>query len=372
MRTLTPLLMVGCLLAPVSECFAALRKVNVVRVSGENVATIDADSSTLAASASADGAVAVGGSCDLIAQDVTMLEEIWDHWSCTPGAAFGFDRIDIAVGKDDQLFELDPNSPPLFMCGEETAVGIFKDHYKDVNDDPNLPHHEVWSADFERACEGKVEVYLQPAEQGTHPFIKEVSFSYTTPVCPALVVALVVELGQTIEILDVTLDGEPVKARTSVTQSHRALLSSAMAAKGQQVFNPQQQELFFLTWVPEVPCEDEFQVVVTYRVITPDKYCQGGELEGELCTDDDDCEGPYCEPYEVFLPPNLVIGGTSLEDLVNAKQTGAPLSEFEWRDAPIRDLDAIPTVSTWGLIVMTLLGLTLGTIIFARGKVAPS
>ena len=373
MRTLTPLLAAGCLLISGSECLAGITKVNVVRSGGRNYATIDGSGPAVVASASSDGVIAVGASCEPVAQDIAMQEESWDHWSCAPGSALSFHRINIAVGKDDQLFELAPNSPPLFICGEEKVVGVFKDHYKDVNDDPNYPNLEVWSADFEGGCEGEVDVYVQPEEQGTHPFIKEVYFNYMTAVCPAFVVALVVEFGQTIEILDVTLDGEPVKARTSVTQPHRALLNNVLAAKGSQIFDPQQQGLFFLTWVPEVPCEDQFQVVITFRVVSPYKYCQGGEFEGYPCTDDNDCGGPYCEPEELFFPGNFVLGGTSLQDLINAVQTGAPLSDFEWRDSPILDLDAIPTVSTWGLIVMALLLLIGARTYFGnRRRVSPS
>lgn len=132
------------------------------------------------------------GGCEKTDQDVVYQSKLWDLWKCAPQtpppttptpAPFQFNRIEISVGKATQTFKLNPDSPPRFVCQAtgEKAIGAFKIHLKDVNPDPLLPNHEVWSANFMQKCQGSVDVYLQPLDPDNHPVIKEVFFRNTTP-----------------------------------------------------------------------------------------------------------------------------------------------------------------------------------------------
>ncbi len=124
------------------------------------------------------------GDCEKMDQGVEFQDELWDLWSCQPDSpSFLFNRIDIHVGKATQDPKLDFDNPPRFVCVDtgEKAIGGFKDHLKDVNADPLLPDHEVWSGTFVEKCQGAVDVYLQPADPTNHPVIKAVFFDNRPP-----------------------------------------------------------------------------------------------------------------------------------------------------------------------------------------------
>ena len=111
------------------------------------------------------GQITNNGACFKLGGPVVFQGKTWDaQWSCVPDVGVFFDRIDFAVGKDDQLFEL---SAALGVCAADGTkdVAVFKAHKKDVNPgDPLYPHHEVWSVDFTPDCNGKVLLFLQAAE----------------------------------------------------------------------------------------------------------------------------------------------------------------------------------------------------------------
>ncbi len=169
------------------------------------------------------GQIDNNGSCVLVAKDVDFQAELWDLWSCAPNdPVLDFNRIDIAVGTDDQLFEL---SQARFVClaTNEKVPGVFKDHKKlgGVCADGSAcdvalqncadgsvcveVNHEVWSGDFIGNCKGKVDAYLQAAvPTDPNPFIKEVSFTHTGPA--------------KVPTVDGSTKGDPYGAAVSVQQ----------------------------------------------------------------------------------------------------------------------------------------------------------
>jgi hypothetical protein len=129
----------------------------------------------------AQGQVNDNGTCTPVSQGLNFRGTGgWDLWSCVPDDPFLYDRIDIAVGKDDQLFHL---AGAIFVCGGgQKVTAVFKDHKKDIGLPP-YPHHEVWGASFSPDCKGPVDAYLLPGAPSVdpHPFIKAVEFNLTTP-----------------------------------------------------------------------------------------------------------------------------------------------------------------------------------------------
>lgn len=122
------------------------------------------------------------GVCTKTGQDVPFAGAVWDAaWKCVPDpASFRFDRIDIFVGTATQdPRKLDPQNPPRFQCQStsQIVIGVFKGHKKNVNPGTTLPHHEVWSADFDGKCQNGVNVYLQTTNPDNHAVIKAVAFT---------------------------------------------------------------------------------------------------------------------------------------------------------------------------------------------------
>ncbi len=122
------------------------------------------------------------GACTKTGQNVPFLGAIWDAlWKCAPDpASFRFDRIDIFVGTATQdPPKLDPQNPPRFQCQStsQIVIGVFKGYKKNVNPGTNLPHREVWSANFDGKCQNGVNVYLQTTNPDNHALIQAVAFT---------------------------------------------------------------------------------------------------------------------------------------------------------------------------------------------------
>ena len=107
------------------------------------------------------------------------------------------------------------------------AVGVFKGHQKDVNEDPLLPHHEIWSGDFEKYCKKGVDVYLDPVDPQNKPIIKQVTFDLV------LGVPAVTEWGYFVLLLMVGTAGTIVFRRTrsvAVVASGRTMVAPGTEA----------------------------------------------------------------------------------------------------------------------------------------------
>ncbi|MEX2159280.1 MAG: dockerin type I domain-containing protein [Dehalococcoidia bacterium] len=122
------------------------------------------------------------GFCEKAGQDVGFQGQVWDaQWKCQPDPpSFRFDRIDIFVGTATQdPPKLDLQHPPLFRCQstQQVVIGILKGTKKNVNPGTNLPHREVWSADFDGKCENGVDVYLQTTDPTNNAVIQAVAFT---------------------------------------------------------------------------------------------------------------------------------------------------------------------------------------------------
>ena len=122
------------------------------------------------------------GFCEKAEQDVGFQGETWDsHWKCTPDPpSFRFDRIDMFVGTATQdPRKLDTANPPLFQCQStgQIVTGSFKGTKKNVNPGTSLPHHEVWSADFDGKCQDGADIYLQTTDPANDAVIDAVAFT---------------------------------------------------------------------------------------------------------------------------------------------------------------------------------------------------
>jgi len=122
------------------------------------------------------------GFCEKAEQDVGFQGATWDaHWKCTPDPpSFRFDRIDMFVGTATQdPRKLDPANPPLFQCQstDQVVTGSFKGTKKNVNPGTSLPHHEVWSADFDGKCQDGADIYLQTTDPNNDAVIDAVAFT---------------------------------------------------------------------------------------------------------------------------------------------------------------------------------------------------
>lgn len=127
------------------------------------------------------------GFCEKTGQNVPFQGAIWDAlWKCRPDPppnTLRFTRIDIFVGTATQdPRKLDPANPPRFQCQstQQVVVGFFKGYKKNVNPGTTLPHHEVWSADFDGKCQDGVNVYLQTTNPDNHAVIQAVAFTNTS------------------------------------------------------------------------------------------------------------------------------------------------------------------------------------------------
>jgi len=124
------------------------------------------------------------GTCTKTSQDVPFQGVVWELWKCRPASpGVAFDRVDLSVGSATQEFKLDPEFPPRFVCQTtgEKAVGQFKVRKKNVNPGTNVPHNEVWSAEFAEKCQEGVQVYLRPRLPANHPVINAVAFTNVGP-----------------------------------------------------------------------------------------------------------------------------------------------------------------------------------------------
>lgn len=125
------------------------------------------------------------GLCQKTGQNVPFQGAVWHAlWKCRPDPlTFRFDRIDIFVGTATQdPHKLDIEHPPLFQCQSTSQVvtGMFKGYKKNVNPGTALPHHEVWSANFDGKCDEGVNVYLQTTNPDNHAVIQAVAFTNST------------------------------------------------------------------------------------------------------------------------------------------------------------------------------------------------
>lgn len=146
----------------------------------------------------------------------------------------------------------------------------------------------------------------------------------TNTACDTIAVAVVVDNGQTINILSVAPGN--VKA-SPVDGAHQTLLASALSALG--LFDDSTQDLFFTLYNPPNPCTN-IKVTVEFTI------------KGTA---------PGSDPKAV---DRLMAGSTNLKDLENAVNNNKPLNNFESVNAPIIGPDSIPAASTWGLVVLGL------------------
>ncbi len=160
-----------------------------------------------------------------------------------------------------------------------------------------------------------------PIPELTTPSVGTVS---TNTACDTIAVAVVVDDGQTINILSVNPGN--VKA-SPVDAAHQTLLANELSALG--LFDDSTQDLFFTLYNPPNPCTN-IKVTVEFTI------------KGTA---------PGSDPKAV---DRLVAAGTNLKDLENAVNNNVPLNNIEFVDAPIIGTDDIPAASTWGLVVLGL------------------
>ena len=148
----------------------------------------------------------------------------------------------------------------------------------------------------------------------------------------------------------------PESYDTDVSAAHKDLLGDELQAA--ELYNPSTDDLFFVTFYPPDPVPDpcDYKISMTYRVLEK-RCCLGGSC-WSLCTDQSDCGvESFCRTTdEVVLPIHAAGGGTDYKDLVNAEQNPTKgLLDFVTWDERIRTWDPVPAVSSWGVVVLTLL-----------------
>ena len=165
------------------------------------------------------------GLCTKTAQDFQFQGSVYDVWKCRPDVPpFQFNRVDIFVGVSNQEGKLDPEFPPLFVCqsNEQKEQGLFKGYKKNVNPGTNLPHHEVWSADFEQKCVEGVDVYVHPRTPSNHPTIQGVAFTNTSAPTPAGGGGGDVDKNGSINAIDAALVSQAVAGLTTLQHPDNA------------------------------------------------------------------------------------------------------------------------------------------------------
>lgn len=324
------ILIAGSLLVPAAVCLGAvIDKVNVTRTGNTNTATVNGSTGVLASVSSPVGTVAESGSCHLVEAGAI------DHWSCTPSVALPFDLISITVARAPELDSM----LSQFVCGPMVEPALASLLYLDVKEDPNFPHHQVIWTEFTPACDDKIDVYLQVIPGPEDPPITDVYFDHAAPDCSATLTAgVVLHKYHTIDTLEATLDGKPVQV-DPVSQTQQKLLADAL--QNAELYDDEQQDLWFWKFTPLAPCEDPFQLVVRYREL-------------------DHSEQPV-------LSDSLVAGFTTQADLDEAEGNEEPLAYLEPVNTAIIEV-GIPTASAWGLLVLALLLLVGAKAYFASRK----
>lgn len=118
-------------------------------------------------------------SCVGIDQGVVFQGKAWDQYECKilPGLDQNFQTsaIGIGVGAPDQQPKL--AGAPVFVCRatNEKAVGTSGGTIKNVEQPPQLPHWQLWSATFTQVCKGPIDAYLQGAL--TNPTKPDIRFA---------------------------------------------------------------------------------------------------------------------------------------------------------------------------------------------------
>lgn len=174
--------------------------------------------------------------------------------------------------------------------------------------------------DFDQC--GPFSARTDPHPPGPVPSTGTVS---TDATCDTIAVAVVVDNGQTINILSVSPGDVKMAA---VDPAHQALLQSALEAEG--LFDDATQDLFFVQYNPPQDSCTNFKVTVEFTV------------KGTA---------PGSDPKAVS---HLVAAGTNVKDLENARINNEELNNFQFVEFPIIGPGGIPAASTWGVLAMAL------------------
>lgn len=155
--------------------------------------------------------------------------------------------------------------------------------------------------------------------------------------CQALVVALAIPTDHHILDVEVNVDGVAATVVTAIGENYEDLLTEAMGDC--DAFDPAIHDLVFASFALPGSCDDVQPAIVSF------------DFAFSLFDAADN-------PQDL---DRLILGGTLKTDLENAAKTGdpLPLDRFECLDEQVEVVTVspggpIPTLSTWGLTVLTL------------------